>query len=78
MYIFFFRFSSIIGYYKILSMVPCAIQGSVTENEVWLLAAQKPIKRDLPAGTVVKNPSANAGDTGSSPGTGRSHMPRSN
>ena len=25
LYIFFFRFSSIIGYYKILSRVPCAI-----------------------------------------------------
>ena len=31
-----------------------------------------------PAGTVVKNPPANAGDTGSSPGPGRSHMPQSN
>ena len=28
--------------------------------------------------TVVKNPPANAGDTGSSPGPGRSHMPQSN
>ena len=27
---------------------------------------------------MVKNPPANAGDTGSSPGLGRSHMPRSN
>ena len=27
---------------------------------------------------MVKNPPANAGDTGSSPGPGRSHMPRSN
>ena len=27
---------------------------------------------------VVKNPPANAGDTGSSPGPGRSHMPWSN
>ena len=34
--------------------------------------------RDFPGGTVVKNPPANAGDTGSSPGPGRSHMPRSN
>ena len=33
---------------------------------------------DFPGGTVVKNPPANAGDTGSSPGPGRSHMPRSN
>ena len=28
--------------------------------------------------TVVESPPANAGDTGSSPGPGRSHMPRSN
>ena len=33
---------------------------------------------DFPSGTVVKNPPANAGDTGSSPGPGRSHMLRSN
>ncbi|KAJ8786157.1 hypothetical protein J1605_006513 [Eschrichtius robustus] len=32
----------------------------------------------FPGGTVVENPPANAGDTGSSPGLGRSHMPRSN
>ena len=32
---------------------------------------------DFPGGTVVKNPPANAGDTGSSPGLGRSHVPRS-
>ena len=34
--------------------------------------------RDFAGGTVVKNPPANAGNTGSSPGLGRSHMPRSN
>ena len=33
--------------------------------------------RDFPRGTVVKNLPANAGDVGSSPGPGRSHMPRS-
>ena len=32
----------------------------------------------FPGGAVVKNPPANAGDTGSSPGLGRSHMPRIN
>ena len=31
----------------------------------------------FPGGAVVKNPPANAGDTGSSPGPGRAHMPRS-
>ena len=34
--------------------------------------------RGFPGGAVVKNPPANAGDTGSSPGPGRSHMPWSN
>ena len=34
--------------------------------------------RAFPGGSVVKNLPANAGDTGSSPGPGRSHMPRSN
>ena len=34
--------------------------------------------RDFPGGAVVKNSPANAGDIGSSPGPGRSHMPRSN
>ena len=32
----------------------------------------------FPGGAVVENPPANAGDMGSSPGPGRSHMPRSN
>ena len=31
----------------------------------------------FPGGAVVENPPANAGDTGSSPGLGGSHMPRS-
>ena len=34
--------------------------------------------RDFPGGSVVKNPPVNARDTGSSPGPGGSHMPRSN
>ena len=32
----------------------------------------------FPSGAVVENPPANAGDMGSIPGPGRSHMPRSN
>ena len=32
----------------------------------------------FPGGSVIKNPPINAGDTGSIPGPGRSHMPRSN
>ena len=33
---------------------------------------------DVPGHAVVKNPPANAGEMGSSPGPGRSHMPQSN
>ena len=34
--------------------------------------------KDIPGSAVVKNPPTNAGDTDSSPGPGRSHMPWSN
>ena len=34
--------------------------------------------RGFPGGAAVENLPANAGDTGSSPGLGRSHTPRSN
>ena len=33
---------------------------------------------DFPGGSVVKNPPANAGDTDSRPGLGRSHIPQNN
>ena len=36
------------------------------------------MQKDSSGGAVVKNPPANAGDTGSSPGPGRSHIPQSN
>ena len=42
------------------------------------LGDQKIGERDFPGGAAVKNLPANAGDTGLSPGPGRSHMPRSN
>ena len=38
----------------------------------------KDVVEGFPGGAVVKNLPANAGDTGSSPGPGRSHMPQSN
>ena len=41
-------------------------------------AASEAHAGDFPGGAVFKNTPANAGDTGSSPGLGRSHMPRSN
>ena len=40
--------------------------------------SKKTNNRGFPGCAVVKNPPANAGDTGSSPGRGRSHIPRSN
>ena len=39
--------------------------------------SQKEKKGGFPGGTVVESLPANAGDTGSSPGLGRSHMPQS-
>ena len=40
--------------------------------------ASKDDTQGFPGGAVVENLPANAGYTGSSPGLGRSHMPRSN
>ena len=39
---------------------------------------KKPTNKGFPGGAVVENLPANAGDAGSSPGLGRSHVPRSN
>ena len=44
------------------------LSSKVTEVSTW----------GFPGGAVVGSPPANAGDTGSRPGPGRSHMPRSN
>ena len=38
----------------------------------------KNLLRGFPGGAVVENLPADAGETGSSPGLGRSHMPQSN
>ena len=43
-----------------------------------LAAIEKFTLRDLPGGPVVKNLPANAGETGSTPGPGRFHMPKGN
>ena len=45
----------------------------------WILGdVIKSLFRGFPGGAVVENLPANAGDTGLSPGLGRSHMPQSN
>ena len=43
-----------------------------------IIRNQKLVALGFPGGAVVENLPANAGDTGSSPGLGRSHMPQSN
>ena len=40
----------------------------------WSMMKSKRKSEGFPGGTVVKNPPANAGDMGSSPGLVRSHM----
>ena len=47
-------------------------------NKAAYISTFKLEKWDFPGGSVVKNPPANAGDTGSSPGPGRSHVLWSN
>ena len=49
-----------------------------SKTAVEVLFISKIFLRGFPGGAVVGNLPANAGDTGSSPGLGRSHMPRSN
>ena len=53
-------------------------QSDQADRLVELFAMIKPMGGGFPGGTVVKNPPANVGDMGSSPGPGRSHMSQSN
>ena len=48
------------------------------ENEKCVFYFYLKTKGGFPGGAVVESLPANAGDTGSSPGLGRSHMPWSN
>ena len=48
------------------------------KDERIILFYIRKLVQGFPGGAVVENLPANAGDTGSSPGLGRSHMPRSN
>ena len=47
-----------------------------TIKVTWNSSLLKKIKRGFPGGAVVGSLPASAGDTGSSPGLGGSHMPR--
>ena len=46
------------------------------QTQEW--SSQETVVQDLPGGAVFKNPPANAGDKGLSPGLGRFHMPWGN
>ena len=59
-------------------MMLVGMQNGVAIMDNIMVIPQKTKSRDFPGGTVVKNPPANAGDTGLSPGPRRSHMLRSN
>ena len=54
-----------------LQATSIALKKRVGQNSV----LKSCVEGDFLGGTVVKNPPANAGDTGLSPGPGRSHMP---
>ena len=47
-------------------------------NSKRMVKVTKETSWGFPGGAVVESLPANAGDTGSNPGLGRSHMPRSN
>ena len=49
-----------------------------THNFLFKIQELKVNVRGFPGGAVVENLPASSGDTGSSPGLGRSRMPRSN
>ena len=55
--------------------------GHEVSTEAQMIQQAGPLRKwtwGFPGGAVVENPPANAGDMGSSPGLGRSHMLRSN
>ena len=64
--------------YDVCSKTYCVYYVSLNLTGVYTGYKRVSMLRGFPGGTVVKNPPASAGDTGSSPGLGRSHMARSN
>ena len=64
------------GYQNFWDYIP--LWKVVLRFSIWKLKVRKRTFSGFPGGAVVENLPANAGDTGSSPSLGRSHMPRSN
>ena len=61
--------------------IPVGSKATEAGNTKLLKAKYAMLRKDtggFPSGSVVKNLLANAGDMGSIPDTGRSHMPQSN
>ena len=56
----------------------CVQERGPPGEKVWWGCTEKNVDLGFPGGAVVENLPANAGDTGLSPGLGRSHMPWSN
>ena len=56
----------------------CKKESYQTKKYYQIKSKLRRIIQGFPGGAVVENLPANAGDTGSSPGLGRSHMPWSN
>ena len=54
---------------------PDTIPGCELRSHELLLVAKYEKNKGFPGGSVVKNPPINAGDTGSIPGSGRTHVP---
>ena len=63
---------------KKTAQVPCLCISGNTNVAGKIFKVKNLHYRDFPGGSVVKNLPANAVDTGSIPGPGRSHMLRSN
>ena len=58
-----------------IPFIPSIIAIAYCINQLNDTLGIKASTKDLPGGSVVKNPPANAGDTSSIPSPGRSHMP---
>ena len=69
---FFFFFYKFIYLFLAELGLRCCARAFSSCNEQWPLFVA--VRGPLIGGAVVKNPPANAGDTGSSPGPGRSHI----
>ena len=70
-YNFISSFSIFLSFVFLFCLIVMARASSSMLNQEWS-------KQGFPGGAGIENLPANSGDTGSSPGLGRSHMPRSN